>query len=218
LSATPKNPNVPAGGRVPVTVSAARLDGFVGPIQAEIVGLPAGLRATTGIIPPGQFSTTLLLEADADAKLTNPVPWKVRGQAGINNTRVIRFADQQDAVQLVSLMPPSDITMNAATKELILAPGARTEVEVSVQRRNNFTGRVLVEARNLPPGVSVIDVGLNGVVIEENQDKHTFILEASGSAQTSEQPIYVSGRIETRSVLQNSYAAEPILLKVKTLQ
>jgi hypothetical protein len=42
----------------------------------------------------------------------------------------------------------------------------------------------------------------------------TFLLERLPTAKPTVQPIYVSGRIETRSVLQSSYAAEPILLKV----
>ena len=36
LSVRPRNPNVPAGGRIPVTVTALRLDDFDGPIEVTV--------------------------------------------------------------------------------------------------------------------------------------------------------------------------------------
>jgi hypothetical protein len=73
-----------------------------------------------------------------------------------------------------------------------------------------------VEVRNLPPRVRVLDVGLNGVLINENEKQRSFKIEALPSAQPIEQWIYVSGRIETRSPLATSYAAsQPILLRIK---
>ena len=77
-------------------------------------------------------------------------------------------------------------------------------------------GRVPVEVRNLPPGVRVIDVGLNGVLINETENRRKFVLEALPDARAIEQPIIVAGDIETRAGgQQNSYAAEPVMLKVQ---
>ena len=47
LFVSPANPNVPRGGRVPVTVFAWRRDGFNGPIDVAFAGLPDGVTATT---------------------------------------------------------------------------------------------------------------------------------------------------------------------------
>jgi hypothetical protein len=70
--------------------------------------------------------------------------------------------------------------------------------------------------RNLPPRVFVNDVGLNGVLLNEDEDRRTFTLHALANAEPVEQLIYISGMIETRSNQQNSYAAPtPILLRVK---
>jgi hypothetical protein len=89
-------------------------------------------------------------------------------------------------------------------------------VLVSILRQNGFGGRVPVEVRNLPPRVRVPDVGLNGVLITEDQKQRSFTIEALPSAEPIEQMIYVSGKVETRSNLDSSYAAEqPILLKVR---
>ena len=79
MTADPRNPNVPAGGRVPVTVTAMRKDDFDGPIDVVIEDMPGGLQATAGVIAPGQVSTVLLLSAGASATLSGAVPFKITG-------------------------------------------------------------------------------------------------------------------------------------------
>ncbi|MBL8174806.1 MAG: hypothetical protein JNK48_09050, partial [Bryobacterales bacterium] len=63
LTMNPRNPNVPQGGAVPVTVTAFRMDDFDGEIAVTMEGLPAGFAATKGVIGKGQNSTVLLLSA-----------------------------------------------------------------------------------------------------------------------------------------------------------
>lgn len=212
LSVSPRNPNVPAGGRVPITVTALRIDDFDGPIDVRIEGLPLGLSATRGIIPPGQVTTTLLLSAGDNANLSHSVPFQLLGRHG----QLAHIASPDDRLKLISLMPNPDIVMVAETKEVVLEPGGTAEVQVAIRRNNNFGGRVPVEVRNLPPGVRVLDVGLNGVLINENENRRSFVLEALPTAEPIEQPIVLSGKIETRAdAQQTSYAAEPVALKVK---
>jgi hypothetical protein len=67
---------------------------------------------------------------------------------------------------------------------------------------------------NLPPGVRVLDVGLNGVLVNEDETTRTFTLEAKSWVKPIEQPIALTGTVETRSPIGSSYASEPILLKI----
>ena len=74
-----------------------------------------------------------------------------------------------------------------------------------------------MEVRNLPPGVRVLDVGLNGVLITETENRRKFTLAALPTARPIDQAIVVTGDIETRADdQQNSYAAEPVILKVQS--
>ncbi len=212
LSVNPRNPAVPAGGAIPVTVSAFRLDGFDGPIEVSLEGLPAGVQASKGVIAAGQSATTLLLTANVDAKLKDAVRFNVLGQAGT----LVRTANPDDAMQLLALMPPSDITMQTVTREVTLEAGGTGEIKVKIHRQNGFGGRVPVEVRNLPQRVRVLDVGLNGVLINEDESERSFTIEALPNAPNSEQLVWISGAIETRSGLPTSYAApEPVLVKVR---
>ncbi len=212
LSINPRNPNVPAGGTIPLTVTASRLDGFDGPIEVALEALPPGLHASTGTIRPGQNSTTLTLGADAGAKLADAVPLKATGKAGA----LVHMANPEDHLKLIALMPHPDIVMTAETKEVTLEPGKTAEITVAISRQGDFRGRVPVEVRNLPPRVRVLDVGLNGVLITEDESRRSFTIEALPTAEPADQTIYVSGQIETRSGQQSSYAApEGIRVRVK---
>jgi hypothetical protein len=212
LAVSPRNPNVPAGGTVPLTVTALRLDGFDGPIEVMLEGLPAGMRSMKGMIQPGQTSATVLLSADAEAKMMPAAPLTVVGHAG----KLSRYANPEDRLKFVALMPKPDVVMTAETKEITLEPGGKAEVAVSIARQNGFGGRIPVEVRNLPPRVRVLDVGLNGVLINEDETKRTFTIEALDNAAPVEQDIYVAAKVETRSPLDSSFAApQAIRLKVK---
>jgi len=216
LTVNPKNPNVPAGGTIPLTVTAARMDGFDGPIEISLAGLPAGLHASSGVIAPGQVSTTIALSADANAKLDAAAPLKAAGKASIGGATFVRLANPDDHLKLISLMPRADILMTAETKEVTIEPGGSAEITVSIQRQGDFRGRVPVEVRNLPPRVRVLDVGLNGVLLNEDESRRSFTIEALPNAEPVDQLIYVSGAIETRSGQQNSYAApQAIRLHIK---
>jgi len=113
-------------------------------------------------------------------------------------------------------MPQPDVVMTSQTREVTLEPGGTAEVAVSITRQNGFGGRIPVEVRNLPPRVRVLDVGLNGVLINEDETKRTFVIEALDNAEPVDQDIYVAAKVETRSPLDSSFAApQAIHLKVK---
>jgi hypothetical protein len=212
----PRNPNVPVHGAVPITVTAFRVDGFQGPIDVRVEGTPEGIKPQTATIKPGQISTTLMIAASPDVKPFDAVPLKVVGEAKAGSEKLVRYADPQDNLKLLALAPNPDIRMSAVTREVTLEPGGTAEIAVQIERLNGFGGRVPVEVRNLPPRVRVLDTGLNGVLINEDESKRSFTIEALESAQPGEQLVWVSGRVETRSPLQTSYAGvEPVLVKIK---
>jgi hypothetical protein len=242
----PKSFNIPRGGRVSLTVTALRKDGFQGPIQVELQDLPRGLTATRGTIPEGEDTTTLVLTAAEDINLNNysasiksmylsaPGPGarrpgtprasmelpglvnlKLAARAVIDGKEVIHDAQVGEPISVVALAPAPDLMVKALTPALELTPGASVSVTVTIQRNNGFTGRVPISVMNLPHGVRVNDIGLNAILITEQETSRTFHIVAEPWVQPMKLPLVITGRVEVNSPLRDEAAAEPVELVIK---
>jgi hypothetical protein len=213
LRANPENPNIPKGGSAFVTVTANRVQGYEGPIEISAGGLPAGVQASAATIPTGQDSTLILLTADASAPAdAPPAPFKIVGHAQINGHDRARAANEDAPLQLASIIPAPDAIVTAGPDRIILEPGKDVKVTLHVERRSGFQGRVPCTVQNLPPGVRVVNVGLNGVLVTETQSTRTFTLHAEDWAKPITQPIYVVGEVESNSPTMHPSA--PLLVEV----
>jgi hypothetical protein len=67
---------------------------------------------------------------------------------------------------------------------------------------------------NLPPGVTVKDIGLNGILINEDETSRTIELEADPSARPIEQPFYAVGIVETNSPIPQRQTSLPVTIHV----
>src|SRR5262249_1030089 len=156
----------------------------------------------------------LILEADPDAKLPGAVPLNIAGRARIADREVVRIASADDKLRCLALSQQPDLYVQAAQKEVVLEAGGTAEVSLSIKRSKGFDGRVRMNVLNLPAGVRVLDVGLNGVLVNEDETTRSFMLEAKPWVKPLEQPIALTGTVETYSAIRSEYASTPILLKV----
>jgi hypothetical protein len=219
LSAEPANPNIPSGGSTTVEVSVDAMRGFDGPIEIVVKGLPPGITASPATIPPGQISTLVVLSAAPDAtSVGQSVPIQVVGHAKVDGRDLTRTAnkdgEKDEPLQLASISPAPDVIVTTDSKDVVLQPGKDAKVTLHVERRNGFKGRVPCLVQNLPPGVRVVNVGLNGVLVTEAQTSRTFTLHAEDWAQPIQQPIYVVGMVESNSPTMHPSA--PLALTVTT--
>ena len=217
LEADTDNPNIPKGGSVPLTVAADRLEGYEGPIRIQVTGLPRGVTASAAAIPEGQNSTVVVLSASADASAdAPPASIQILGHASVNGHDLVRVADADARLQLASVIPPPDVVVAAEPTQIVIKPGQEATVTLRVSRRNGFKGRVPCDVLNLPPGVRVVNVGLNGVLVTQSQTARTFTLRAEDWAKPVEQPIYVVGQVESNS--PTLHASAPVMLRVENRQ
>jgi hypothetical protein len=214
LTASPSNPNVPRGGRVPIEVTADRRPGYEGPIEVQVTGLPAGVAATSAVIPEGQDSTLVTLEASPDApeSSTPGGSFRVVGRATDEGRELVRVADADRPLRLVSLMPAPDLVVSAEPKEIVLAPGQEVPLTLHCDRRNGFAGRVPYQVANLPPSVVVADIGFTGGFVTEKESSRTVRLRAADWATALEQPIYIVGEVESDA--STSHVSTPVVLKI----
>jgi hypothetical protein len=229
----PKSFNIPRGGRVSLTVTAERQDGFNGPIDVEVEGLPPGLTATRGAIPADADTTVLMVAAgetssleqstvalksmytDRTLRVDGVATIGLRAKAVINGREVVRLADPGELLPIVALASGPDLLVTTNADRIRLVAGGSVPVTVSVERRNGFTGRVPISVMNLPHGVRVDDVGLNGVMITEEETSRTFHLLAEAWVRPMTQPLLIVGRVEVNSPLRNESAALPVELVIE---
>lgn len=214
LFADPENPNVPQGSALPITVTAYRNDGFDGDIAVKLLDLPAGFTAGEGVIRSGQTSTVITLSAANNAKTSFPL--RIQATATIKGQPVIREWKTDERIAVVSVAPPPELLVWTDAEQVTLEPGGKAMVSIKIKRERGFAGRVPFDIRNLPHGVIVTDVGLNGVLITEQEITQRFTLAAESWVKPMEQPIFVVGRIETTSPQRSDFAAKPVKLVIKT--
>jgi hypothetical protein len=155
----------------------------------------------------------------ADANVDSDVqsfPIRVVGHAMVDGHELTRVANQENNVdqplQLASITPAPDVTVTTEAKEVALEPGKEVTVTLNIARHNGFTGRIPCAVENLPPGVRVVNVGLNGVLVTEAQTSRTFTLRAEDWVKPIDQPIYVVAMVESNS--PTNHPSAPLLLKV----
>lgn len=205
---TPPGPAVWKGGAVPLTIAADRLDGYDGPIAVRFEGLPPGLSAPATTIEPGTFSTTVALYADASAKRpARPAPLKLIAEAVIDGSKQAK----EFTGATPSLRDPGDLTTTVLEPAVSIKPGGRAKLTVRIERRNGFKGRVPLEVRGLPHGVRVLDIGLNGILVNEGETQRVIAIEAESWVPAGSRPFVVLSRREGTGA---EHAARPVRLIV----
>jgi hypothetical protein len=213
LFADPENPNVPAGSSLPITATVYRNDGFDGAITVKLLDLPMGFTVSEGVIAPGQTSTVVMISAAANAN--GSFPLRVQASATIDGQQIIRDLKTDERIAVVSVAPQPELLVWTDQQQIVMEPGGKVTISIRVKRERGFAGRIPFDIRNLPHGIIVTDVGLNGVMITEEETTQRFTLSAESWVKPMELPIFVVGRIETTSPQRSEFSAKPITLIIK---
>ncbi|MCI0742917.1 MAG: hypothetical protein L0Y72_28135 [Gemmataceae bacterium] len=206
VSVNPAKPALSKGGAIPITVNAERLDGYDGPIAIDPANLPDGLHAPATFIEAGQNSTAFSLYADEKAS-AKAQPFKLIASALIDGKKHVKEAQ----LEAPKVMEPGEIVCWTEQSEVTLKPGGQTKLTVHIERRQGFTGRVPLEVKGLPHGVRVLDLGLNGILVNENEVRRTIVIYAEPWVDVPAHPFVVLAKREGKN---SEHAAKSVLLKV----
>jgi hypothetical protein len=223
----PKAPIAP-GGSQEFKVSAKRSDGFDGPIRVELDGLPLGFSATTPlVIEAGQIEALGVIAARAGAAAPTAEQSKgsrvtasatISGRVlshPVNSLGTIKL-DEKPA-PLVQIRPAEDgprpiVDGEGGPPEYEIHPGQTITLKVKVQR-NGHVGPVALgiegSGRNLPFGVIVDNLGLNGLLITEDQNERTFFVTADRSVQPQTRPFHLT------TTVAGGQSSHPVILHVR---
>jgi len=213
----PSNPDVPRGGSRPVTISIDRLDGFDGPVDVRLEGLPLGITATEARIDPLGLDCTVTLTAAADA----PVPsaedslgLRVIGRATISGKEVEHTTSPPFGSHQVTITSPPDVLVQVEPSIAEIRPGEELRFRVSIERRHGITARIPIDVQNLPHGLRVLDIGLNGVLITEGTTSREFVVRCDPWAEPGRFPFFASARVEAKG--NERHASPAVWLEVKS--
>ncbi len=212
LTVASPDPNVPRGGTLPVLVEARRFDGHEGPIEVSAEGLPPGVSAEPSVIESESYFTFLGLRADPAAPGVSPPGWKVTGRSRIADRVVVHVTDPGgENAGFLSVIENANLKVSAQARSVTIRPGETVELTLSVERGPAFSGRVPIEVRNLPRGVKVLNIGLNGVLVTEKEVERTITLGADPWAEPGERPIFAVATCEPSGT---EHSSAPIRLIV----
>jgi hypothetical protein len=215
LSMAPEHPNIPAGSRIPVEVTADRLDGFAGEIRVSLEGLTDGVSASEATIEAGENSATLLLTASAELPKgpRGQEPLVLVGRTDATGAPKIRRTAPANGKARVSILGAADLTVTTAAGGIAMRPGGSETVSAAIVRHHQFGQRVPVDLKNLPFGVRVLDVGLNGVLITEAERARRFTIVCDPWVKPQKRWVYCTARVESDPPVE--VAAAPILLEIQ---
>jgi hypothetical protein len=206
-------------------VTAERLDGFEGEIRVDISGLPAGFTVSTPLtIQAGQTEArgTIYAMEDASAPGTNATSSKLVATAMINGKKIKKEVNNFGTIKLiekpkllVGLEPshssPNQMATNSKSAEpleLTIVPGRSIPAWLKVQR-NGFEELITFTVDNLPHGVIVDNIGLNGVLIPKGQSEREIFLNAAKWVPEQDRLCFA---IENQAGRQTS---RPVMLHVR---
>jgi WD40 repeat protein len=221
------NPTVSPGSGQSFAVNADRLDGFDGEIRVDINGLPPGFSVSTPItIEAGHAEAKGSIHAALDApppNETNGATTKVTATAKVNGKPVTKEVNGLGKIKLggkpklhVALEPHREGATNhfdpamapAQPLELTIAPGQTIPASLKI-KRSGHEDLVTFFAENLPHGVIVADIGLNGVLIPKGESERQIFFSADKWVADQDRLFHM---IEQQAGKQTSL---PVLLKVR---
>jgi hypothetical protein len=201
-----RDPRVSPGSGREITFTVERLEGFEGPVTIDAVGIPAGFTFHGPVvIEAGQLKAIAVLEAAVDAVAPDEAACRAvavtaRTTLPGGGSPLAERREQQEVTRslgtlgTIRLAEPPKVALTIEPSSLSIRPGETITAKVKAVR-NDFPGRIelgsIDSGRNLPYGVFVDNIGLNGLLIVEGQDEREFFITAAPAAAAGSRLFHV---------------------------
>jgi WD40 repeat protein len=212
-------------------ITARRDDGYEGPIEVAVSGLPTGLTITSPVvIEAGQVEAFGLIMASSDlAELPKDIEKEIKltATAKIGDVQVshavagfteLKLGPAPKVLARIVVNESGAKPVNApegGVLEFEIEPGQTIMLKLVVERKG-FDGvlpfGVADAGRNLPHGVYVDNIGLNGLLLLDGQTEREFFITASKVAAEQTRTFHV------RTTADGGQATPPVILHVRRKQ
>jgi WD40 repeat protein/mono/diheme cytochrome c family protein len=217
------NASIPPGSGRNFTVKVDRIDGYDGPVRVDFSQVPPGFAVSTPIVVEAghdEARGTIYAAVDAKTPAANAPPVKFVASASIADQMVTKPAGEmgrlaaagnsQVLVRLDPYVEGQGATTQPTTQLAVIdvIPGRLTKAWLRVQR-NGQKGRITFEVENLPHGVIVADIGLNGVLIPEDQSERMIFLQCAPWVKPTTRPCHA------RANEAGNATSSPVMVRVR---
>lgn len=207
--------SVAAGSGQSFSVSANRTDGFEGEIRIDFDHLPEGWTINSPlVIEAGHSEATGNLQLRTNAPAAKLSDWDAVTvvASGRVEGRFVAMAvntpgkptPRTEAPKLLVRLDPVEGT----SREVVIAPGGTARAKLSIVR-NGFDGVVTFSVDNLPHGVIVENLGLNGITFLGDENEREIFLSCVRWVADLERPFHA---VENQAGRQTSPS---LMLKVR---
>lgn len=200
LTVTPDGANLAPGRRAALLVRATRREALQEPIELTIKGLPSGVRAEVGVIPPDDDKALVLITVDDKAELgggTITIEGSTKLTDSQGNVRTLtrmarpielyrtqnnnlRPAERNSAyIGVARDEPPFGLSVQGI-ESLDLGPGKSATVTIKIARPVNGRSDVIISPLGLPPGVTI---NQGAIYVPGNQNEVSFTLRGSDGSR-----------------------------------
>jgi hypothetical protein len=203
-----KSPAPSGGAGREFLLTAKRFDGFDGEIRVDVGNVPGGFRiASPLVIQAGHDEARGTVSCDTNS-VTPGVDAvksiKITARAWLNGAEVTNSVAGFDKITVgepskvyVALEPYNEQATNFVLRpvadnplELTIAPGGTVPAWIKVERHGH-DDLVTFNADNLPHGVIIDNIGLNGVLIPKDEDHREIFLQAARWVPDTDRLFYV---------------------------
>lgn len=202
------NAQIARGGAKEIEFNADRLDEFEGEIRIDLTGLPSGFRMISPLViaaGQSQARASLFVEPTAPQPPANANMTSVTATAIINGKTVTKNVG---AIGSLTVVPRAKIVARLEPARLTIAPGGSTTARLIIER-HGFMDRLNFQVNNLPHGVAVDNIGLNGILIPPGETTRTISITARSWVPETTRPFHAV------ALAEGNQATPSVLLDVK---
>ncbi|MFT4640383.1 MAG: WD40 repeat protein [Verrucomicrobiales bacterium] len=194
ISVGGKDAKVSPGSGKEITFTIERHEGFDGEVQINVENLPEGFTASAPVvIESGQRSAIGVLRASAtavDPSESDDQAVRLTARTQMGDREIVKDLGNLGNIQLgaspkatIEILTREGIAAESGKPlEFIIHPGETITARVRATR-HDFEGRIEFgnedSGRNLPHGLIIDNIGLNGLLIVEGQSEREFVITAA---------------------------------------
>lgn len=202
------NPSVARGSGQRFSVNVDRLDGFDGEIKVALSGVPSGFTISNPVVvQAGHSSASGTIFAHESAQSVPAGTVHLTATAEINGKIVEQKAGSFGEIKVLD-SAPLYVTLETSSPEIIITPGGTVPANLKI-RRNGHAELVTFQVDNLPHGIIVDNIGLNGVLIPKDQNEREIFLTAAKWVPETDRLCFAISNEAGRQTSQ------PVLVKVR---